>query len=117
MSGYLPILLLVGLSTAFAVGIIWIAHRLGGTSLSKADQTIYECGVEPADMAGKRFPIRFHRVAMLFILFDVEVAFIFPWAVAYSDLRLFGLIEMVLFLVILTGGYIYVWREGGFSWN
>ena len=76
----------------------------------------YECGVEPVRDAHGRFSIRFYIVAMLFLVFDVETVFMFPWAVQYRALALFGLIEMVIFLAILIVGYIYAWKRGALEW-
>src|SRR5581483_9066238 len=77
----------------------------------------YECGVEPTSAVGGRFPVRFYLIAMLFVIFDVEAASFYPWAVQMHALRLFGLIEMVIFIVVLAIGYAYVWKKGGFAWR
>lgn len=77
----------------------------------------YECGVPPTSSMLGRFPVRFYLVAMLFVVFDVEAASFFPWAVRLRSLGAFGLIEMVVFIVVLAVGYAYVWKKGGFSWR
>ncbi|HEU4386687.1 MAG TPA: NADH-quinone oxidoreductase subunit A [Blastocatellia bacterium] len=76
----------------------------------------YECGVDPIGDARERFSVRFYMVAMLFLVFDVETIFLFPWAVIYDKLALFGLIEMIIFIGILVVGYYYAWRKGAFEW-
>jgi NADH-quinone oxidoreductase subunit A len=77
----------------------------------------YECGVEPTSDVAGRFPVRFYLIAMLFVIFDVEAASFYPWAVQMHQLRTFGLIEMVSFVIVLAIGYAYVWRRGGFQWR
>jgi NADH-quinone oxidoreductase subunit A len=77
----------------------------------------YECGVEPTSTVGGRFPVRFYLVAMLFVIFDVEAASFYPWAVQMHALRVFGLCEMIVFIVVLAIGYAYVWKKGGFVWR
>ena len=77
----------------------------------------YECGVEPTSAVAGRFPVRFYLIAMLFVVFDVEAASFYPWAVQMHALRVFGLLEMVVFIVVLAIGYAYVWKKGGFVWR
>jgi NADH-quinone oxidoreductase subunit A len=77
----------------------------------------YECGVEPTSAVSGRFPIRFYLVAMLFVIFDVEAASFYPWAVQMHALRMFGLLEMIVFIIVLAIGYAYVWKKGGFQWR
>jgi NADH:ubiquinone oxidoreductase subunit 3 (subunit A) len=77
----------------------------------------YECGVEPTSDVSGRFPVRFYLIAMLFVVFDVEAASFYPWAVLMHQLRVFGLLEMIVFVVVLAIGYAYVWKRGGFQWR
>jgi NADH-quinone oxidoreductase subunit A len=77
----------------------------------------YECGCEPIGTARERFPIKFYLIAMLFILFDIEAVFLYPWAILYKKLGVFGLVEMGVFVVILFVGYIYVWKKGALEWE
>jgi NADH-quinone oxidoreductase subunit A len=77
----------------------------------------YECGVEPTSVVEGRFPVRFYLVAMLFVVFDVEAASFYPWAVQMHALRVFGLLEMIVFIIVLAIGYAYVWKKGGFVWR
>ena len=79
----------------------------------------YECGIEPSPQAqgGGRFPVKYFLTAMLFIIFDIEIVFLYPWAVAYDQLALFGLVEMVIFILTVFVAYTYVWRRGGLEWD
>ena len=77
----------------------------------------YECGVNPIGTARERFSVKFYLVAMLFLLFDIEAVFLFPWAVVYRDLKLFGFVEMLLFILAILAGYIYVWKKGALEWE
>lgn len=119
VGAYLPILLLLILSTLFAVASMFVASKLTPRKWTPAKLLPYECGIVPeedAREAGQRFPVKFYLVAMLFIIFDIETVFLYPWAVAYTDLRVFGLVEMFVFIVILFAAYAYVWRRGGLEW-
>ena len=115
---YLPIVVLIGASTLLAVGMLVISALFGRSSRPRAGAKLYpyECGIQGEGTARQRFSVRFYVVAMLFILFDLETAFLLPWAVVYRRLGLFGLIEMFVFLGILLLGYVYAWRKGAFEW-
>ncbi|MCC6485383.1 MAG: NADH-quinone oxidoreductase subunit A [Armatimonadetes bacterium] len=119
MNPYLPILFMLIIATAFAVGALslamFIGRPKGGNERKLAP---YECGIEPVvGEVRERFPVKFYLVAMLFILFDIEVIFLYPWAVVFRQLQVFGLIEMGIFLAILLLGYMYVWRVGALEWQ
>ncbi len=117
LPAYLPILFLVVLSMLFAIGSILAASRLSPRNWTAAKLTPYESGIVPEEGHDKeRFPVKFYLVAMLFIIFDIETVFLYPWAVAYDELQLFGLIEMLAFMVILFAAYAYVWKRGGLEW-
>lgn len=118
VGAYLPILLLVIVSTVFAVASMFVASKLSPRNWTSAKLDPYECGIVPEEGVGdrERFPVKFYLVAMLFIIFDIETVFLYPWAVAYKELALFGLIEMATFVVILVTAYVYVWRRGGLEW-
>ncbi len=114
---YLPILIFlaiaIGLATAMMVGALLIARqRPDAEKLSP-----YECGFDPFDDARGRFDVRFYLVAILFIIFNLEVAFLFPWAISLGDTGVFGFWSMVIFLAILTVGFIYEWRKGALEWE
>ena len=116
-SAYLPILFLVILSTLFAVGSIVVASKLSPRKWTPAKLEAYECGIVPEEgVERERFPVKFYLVAMLFIIFDIETVFLYPWAVVYDELKLFGLLEMTAFIGILVVAYIYVWKSGGLEW-
>ncbi|NJD37490.1 MAG: NADH-quinone oxidoreductase subunit A [Geobacter sp.] len=114
---YLPIILLILIAIAFGLGSVVFSSLIGQKKYSKVKMAPYECGCEPIGTARDRFPIKFYLVAVLFILFDIEAVFLYPWAVLYKKLGLFGLVEMGLFVVILFVGYIYVWKKGALEWE
>jgi NADH-quinone oxidoreductase subunit A len=118
LSSYLPILLLAGLVGAFAVFSLGASALLRPRRPTPAKLSPYECGIEPERMPRtERFPVKFYLVAMLFIIFDIETIFLFPWAVTFRQLGLFGLIEMVVFIALVFVAYVYVWKKGGFDWE
>lgn len=114
---YLPILILVVLAAAFAVGSIVASAILGPRRPDPEKLSPYECGIEPVGTARERFSVKFYLVAMLFIIFDMEIVFLYPWAVVFQQLRLFGLVAMGSFLLVLLVGYFYVWKKGGLEWD
>lgn len=117
LPAYLPILFLVILSSAFAIGSMFIASKLSPRNWTKAKLEAYECGIVPEEgLHRERFPVKFYLVAMLFIIFDIETVFLYPWAVTYDKLALFGLVEMGSFVAILLAAYVYVWKRGGLEW-
>jgi NADH-quinone oxidoreductase subunit A len=108
---YLGVALLVACLFCILPGLL--AHRKPNAAKDEA----YECGVEPTSEVSGRFPVRFYLIAMLFVVFDVEAASFYPWAVQMHALRTYGLLEMIVFVVVLGIGYAYVWRKGGFQWR
>lgn len=123
MNLYTPILVLGAIAAAFAVGSVGIALLTGPRRYSRSKLEAYECGIEPVPQlaapqaAGQRFPIKYYLTAMLFIVFDIEIVFLYPWAVAFDSLGLFALVEMLLFMVVVFVAYAYVWRRGGLNWD
>ncbi len=115
LSEYLPILILFVINIAFAVGIIIFSHFLGSRKPSPEKLSPYESGVPPVGDARIRFSVKFYLIAMLFIVFDIEVVFMYPWAVIFKKLGLFGFLEMLVFIGILLIGYIYVWKKGALT--
>jgi NADH-quinone oxidoreductase subunit A len=117
MSPYIPvaIYLCVALAAALLFSVLpgLVARRKPNPQKLEA----YECGVEPTSAVSGRFPVRFYLIAMLFVIFDVEAASFYPWAVQMHALRVFGLLEMVVFIIVLAIGYAYVWKKGGFVWR
>jgi NADH-quinone oxidoreductase subunit A len=114
---YIPILLFAGLAFLFPVVTLWIAAlvRPGARNVGSKLEP-YECGIAPEGDARGRFGVRFYVIAILFVIFDVETIFLFPWAVRYGVLGLFGLAEMVVFLGILIIGYIWLYKKGALEW-
>ncbi len=118
LSLYIPILVLGGLAAAFAIFSLVMGSLAGPKRWNRAKLEAYECGIDPTPpTVGSRFPVKYYLTAMLFILFDIEIVFLYPWAVAYDRLGVFGLVEMVLFIVTLLVAYAYVWRRGGLEWD
>ena len=117
---YLPLVLLFALAAAFALFSVTAAPYVGPRRYNRAKLDGYECGIEPSPepvVGGGRMPVAYYLTAMLFILFDIEMVFLYPFAVSADALGLFGLVEIVLFIVTVGFAYIYVWRRGGLDWN
>jgi NADH-quinone oxidoreductase subunit A len=117
LQDFLPALLLLAVAAGVAFGMIALSHLAGYVRRSRTRLSTYECGVPPAETGRKRVSVRFYVVAMLFILFDIEAAFLYPWAVMFRRLGLFGFVEMLVFLGVLVVGYVYCWRRGGLQWE
>lgn len=119
LTSYFPVLLLIIVAGAFAVLSMLVANRLSPRRWTATKMEAYECGITPEDPHGKereRFPVKFYLVAMLFIVFDIETVFLYPWAVQYKVFKAFGLAEMGAFIGILLAAYVYVWKRGGLEW-
>jgi NADH-quinone oxidoreductase subunit A len=117
LPSFVPILVLGAMAVGFAVFTILFSHLLGRPRETPGKSATYECGMPPVGTARTRFPIKFYLVCVIFILFDVDAAFLYPWALVFRELGLFGLIEMVLFVGILGGGFAYAWKSGAFDWR
>jgi NADH-quinone oxidoreductase subunit A len=119
MGIYIPVLVLAGLAAAFAVGSIAISFFIGPKRYNRAKLDSYECGIEPTPqpVGGGRIPVKYYITAMLFIVFDIEIIFLYPWAVHFDAMALFGLVEMVIFILTVFVAYAYVWRRGGLDWD
>ncbi len=117
LNDYLPIAVLLLLSTGLAFLIIVLGHLIGPHRPSKRKAAPYESGMQPIGPGTRRMPVRYYLIAVLFILFDIEVVFFLPWAVVFRQLGIFGLIEMFIFIVILLVGYIYAWKMGALEWE
>jgi NADH-quinone oxidoreductase subunit A len=114
---YFPIFVLIFVVTAVALLILGLSYLLGRRIPTKEKLSTYECGNQPIGDARGRFPVKFYLIAILFIIFDIEVVFLYPWAVIYKKLALFGLIEMGIFLLILLVGYFYIIKKGALKWE
>jgi NADH-quinone oxidoreductase subunit A len=117
LSDYLPVAVLAALGLLFAIGSLAASALLRPHRPTPAKLSPYECGIEPERLPkGERFSVKFYVVAMLFIIFDIEIIFLFPWAVGFRRLGLFGLVEMAIFIALVFVAYVYVWRSGGLDW-
>ena len=116
---YTPMLILVALGAGFVIFSVGLAQIVGPKRYNRAKAEAYECGIQPSPQAaeGGRFPIKYYLTAMLFIIFDIEIVFLYPWAVAFDNLGLFALVEMLLFMATVFVAYAYVWRRGGLAWD
>jgi NADH-quinone oxidoreductase subunit A len=119
LSPYVPIIGLLTLGALFAVFSVAIAPAVGPRRYNRAKLDAYECGIEPTPqpIGGGRFPVKFYLTAMLFIIFDIEIIFLYPWAVSFGALKLFGFVEMLFFIGTVFIAYAYVWRRGGLDWD
>ena len=118
MELYTPVLVLAALAALFAVGSVAMSTMVGPRRYNRAKMDSYECGIEPTPQAlSGRFPVKYYITAMLFIVFDIEIVFLYPWAVYFDSMKMFGLVEMVLFIVTVFVAYAYVWRRGGLEWE
>jgi NADH-quinone oxidoreductase subunit A len=117
MKEYLPVLLFLLVAIGFAAGTIGLSTIIVPRRRNAAKMSAYECGVDPSGDARERFTVKFYLVAVLFILFDIEAVFLYPWAVAFRQLGLYGLIEMVLFIAILLVGYAYLLKKRALDWQ
>ncbi len=117
MEHYLPIFVFILIAILFLAASLIAARLLRNAGMGRTSLDPYECGNEPESLAlDHRFSIRYYLIAVLFVIFDVETIFLFPWAVMFDQLALFGFIEMMIFIGILVVGYIYVWRRGALNW-
>ena len=114
---YFSILLLLVIAVGMAVGFVFLSQALGPKRYERIKYSVYECGVDPFTSASVRVSVKFYLVALLFILFDLEAAFLYPWAVLFRDLGLFGFVEMAIFVGILLVGLIYAWKKGALEWQ
>jgi NADH-quinone oxidoreductase subunit A len=114
---YIAIAIMIFVATLIAFIAIGLGELIGPKKKSKAKDVPYESGMLPYGEGTRRMPVRFYLIAVLFILFDIEVVFFLPWAIAFRSLGLFGLIEMLVFIVILLIGYVYAWKKGALEWE
>jgi NADH-quinone oxidoreductase subunit A len=114
---YLPIAIYLIVAVGFGAVVVFFSTILGPRNPGRVKLETYECGMEPIGPNRIRFAVKFYIIAMLFIVFDIEAVFLFPWAVVFKDLGLFGFIEMAIFILILFAGLAYVWRKGALEWD
>ncbi|NOZ86505.1 MAG: NAD(P)H-quinone oxidoreductase subunit 3 [Deltaproteobacteria bacterium] len=117
MLSYEAILLLIVLGIAISVVFVLISKFLGPKNPNARKKSVYECGAEPQGSARKRFPVKFYMIALLFLLFDIEAVFLYPWAKLFRELGFLGFVEMGIFMLVLIVGLIYAWRKGALEWE
>ena len=113
---YFPVLLQAGIAVAVAGGILVISYLLGHKVRNRVKDLAYECGITPTGDARQPFSVKFYLVAMLFILFDMEAIFLFPWVVVYRELKMFAFFEMLVFIAPIAAGFFYIWKKGVLDW-
>src|SRR5450755_574891 len=113
---YFPVVVQVIIAIAVAAGLIGISTLLGKKGKSPLKDTPYESGMAPVGSARERFSVKFYLVGMIFILFDIEAVFLYPWAVVYRELKIFGFFEMLIFVALVLVGFFYVWKKGALDW-
>ena len=114
---YLPVFIFILASIAFGGGTLILSYFVQPRIYNKEKLSTYECGSEPISDARIPFPVRYYIIAMLFVIFDIEVAFLYPWAVVFHKIGIFGLVEMIIFIALFLVGYVYAWRKGGLEWD
>jgi len=114
---YGPLLLMFILAALTSGALIVVSSVVGRHKPSREKEQPYECGIRPTGDARQPFSVHFYMVALVFILFDIEAIFLYPWALVYHDLKVFGFVEMLLYIMILLVGYIYLWKKGALDWN
>ena len=117
LQAYLPLVIFIGIAFLISTALLVVPFFIAPNKPDPEKVSTYECGFDAFDDARMKFDVRFYMVSLLFIIFDLEVAFLFPWAVAFDDVGLFGFWAMMVFLAILTVGFIYEWRKGALEWN
>ena len=114
---YFPVLVQALLAMALAGGLLTASFVLGKHVRNKVKDMPYESGIVPTGDARQRFSVKFYLVAMLFILFDIEAIFLYPWVVVYRELRMFGFVEMLVFVILILSGFFYIWKKGALDWS
>ena len=117
MTEYLPILIFLVFALIFSFGAFFLSIIVGKKSPYAEKNSTYECGFEPFDETRGKFEVKFYLVAILFIIFDLEIIFLFPWAVAFNEIGIYGFWSMIFFLFVLTVGFLYEWLKGALDWN
>jgi NADH-quinone oxidoreductase subunit A len=114
---YFPVIVQIVLAVLVAAALIIISFALGKRVKDRVKDSPYECGMAPTGSARERFSVKFYLVAIVFILFDIEAVFLYPWAVVYRELKMFAFFEMLLFIVLIVCGFFYVWKKGALDWS
>ena len=114
---YFPVLLQVLIAMAVAAGMLGVSYLLGKKVRDPVKDMPYECGITPVGDARHRFSVKFYLVAMLFIVFDIEAIFLYPWVVVYRELKMYAFVEMLIFIVLILAGFYYIWKKGALDWS
>jgi NADH-quinone oxidoreductase subunit A len=117
LANYGPVVIFMAIAAAFGAGTLVFSYVIQPRIHSSEKLSAYECGSEPISDARMPFPVRYYIIAMLFVIFDVELIFLYPWAVAFDKIGLFGLIEMIIFILLFVAAYAYAWRKGALEWD
>jgi NADH-quinone oxidoreductase subunit A len=117
LADYFPILTFIVLAFVFGVGSLVLSHWAQPKLPDPEKLSVYECGSEPFSDARMPFPVRYYIIAMLFVIFDIEIIFLYPWAVAFDKIGLIGMVEMVVFIALFVIGYVYAWKKGALEWD
>jgi NADH-quinone oxidoreductase subunit A len=114
---YFPVLLQVLIAMTVAAGMLGASYLLGKRVRNRVKDMPYECGITPVGNARQPFSVKFYLVGMLFILFDIEAVFLYPWAVVYRELKMFAFVEMLVFIILILAGFFYIWKKGALDWS
>lgn len=114
---YFPVLVQLVIAVVVAAALVAISFLLGKRVRNRVKDSPYESGIAPTGTARERFSVKFYLVAIVFILFDIEAVFLYPWAVVYRELKLFGFVEMLLFVILILSGFFYIWKKGALDWS
>ena len=117
LDNYGGLLLMFVLAAGLSGALLVLSALVGKHKRTREKDMAYECGIRPTGDAREPFSVQFYMVALVFILFDIEAIFLYPWALVYRELKVFGFVEMVLYIIILLAGYIYLWKKGALDWN
>lgn len=117
MSEYIPVLIMILLASSTSIGILIITSLVGPKKRFADKMEPFECGESPIVSPRQRFSVKFYLVALFFVIFDIEAVFLYPWAVLFNDLGMFGFVEMMIFIIILAVGLVYVWKRGALEWE
>ena len=114
---YFPVLVQIAIAVLVAAALVAISYFIGKRVKDRVKDSPYECGIAPTGSARERFSVKFYLVGIVFILFDIEAVFLYPWAVVYRELKMFAFVEMLLFIVLVLVGFFYVWKKGALDWS
>ena len=113
---YFPVLVQIAIAVLVSAALVALSYLIGKRVKDRVKDSPYECGIVPTGTARERFSVKFYLVAIVFILFDIEAVFLYPWAVVYRELKMFAFVEMLLFIVVILAGYFYIWKKGALNW-